>query len=690
MSDAAAIDKPSSATLPGQHEAIAELGLLALRERDIDLLLQHAVVVLSKLLDVEYSGILSLLPDGEEFLLRAAVGLSPELIGTATVSSLGGTQAGYTLRHTESVVVPDFAAETRFSSPALLDGSPVVSGMSVVIPGDREHPYGVLSVHTSHRRTFSAEDVSALRSVAHLVAGSVLRCEHEKALAAAESKYRNLVERLPLTTYIDALDDTFSSLFASPQIEDLLGYTPAEWAELPDLFFEVLHPDDRDRVLDEHARLRTSGEELRTEYRMIARDGRVVWVQDQGTVVEGEPGSPRQLEGVLLDVTEQKRLEDQLRQAQKMEAVGQLAGGIAHDFNNLLMAIIGYGDFVLARLGPDDPLRPDVEEITAAGNRAADLTRQLLAFSRKQVLQPKILDLNAVVREMERMLQRLIGEHLELITALEPDLGRTQADPGQIEQVIVNLAANARDAMPEGGVLAVETANVELDEAAAHRHLAEIAPGSYVVLTVSDTGTGMDPETLRHLFEPFFTTKGTAGTGLGLATVYGIVKQSGGFVWVYSEPGGGTIFRIYLPRLGRQSGDLDAEGPPTPISAPPVGTETILLVEDEEQVRSLIARDLRERGFTVLVASDYEHALELFDVHKDDVDLLLTDVVMPGGSGLDLAEEIRRRRPEIRALSMSGYAGSVLSRHVFPGAAIQKPFGAAVLAKRIREVLDDC
>ncbi len=422
---------------------------------------------------------------------------------------------------------------------------------------------------------------------------------------------------------------------------------------------------------------------------MIARDGRVVWVQDQGTVVEGDPGSPRQLEGVLLDVTEQKRLEDQVRQGHKMEAVGQLAGGIAHDFNNLLTAIIGYGDFVLARLEPDDPLRPDVEEITAAGNRAADLTRQLLAFSRKQVLQPKVLDLNDVVHQVERMLQRLIGGHLELITALEPDLGRTQADPGQIEQVIVNLAVNARDAMPQGGVLAIETANVELDEAAAHRHLAEIEPGSYVVLTVSDTGTGMDSETLLHLFEPFFTTKGTAGTGLGLATVYGIVKQSGGFVWVYSEPGEGTIFRIYLPRLGRRSDGLDAESPSGRVSAPAVGTETILLVEDEEQVRSLIARDLRERGFTVIVASAYEHALELFDIHKDEVDLLLTDVVMPGGSGLDLADEIVSRRPEIRVLSMSGYAGSVLNRHVFPNAAIQKPFGAAVLAKRIREVLDD-
>lgn len=371
-----------------------------------------------------------------------------------------------------------------------------------------------------------------------------------------------------------------------------------------------------------------------------------------------------------------------------MEAVGRLAGGVAHDFNNLLTAISGHAQILLEDLPADDPARADIEEISRAADRAADLTRQLLAFSRKQMLRPQVLDPNALIGEIQKMLRRLIGEDIELITRLAPDLGAVRADPGQLEQVIMNLAVNARDAMPTGGRLLIETRNVELGEDDARR-LAPLQPGPHVVLIVSDTGAGMDESTRERIFEPFFTTKEKGkGTGLGLSTVYGIVQQSGGHIWVYSEPGQGTTFKIYLPRV-----DARPEAAPAPSDADGAhnGREVVLLVEDEDAVRSLARRILEKRGYTVLTARTGPEALRIAERHDGPIHLILTDVVMPEMSGRELAERIAPTRPDARTLFMSGYTeDDVLRRGVLnEGAAfLEKPFTPSALAQKVREVLD--
>jgi signal transduction histidine kinase/ActR/RegA family two-component response regulator len=378
----------------------------------------------------------------------------------------------------------------------------------------------------------------------------------------------------------------------------------------------------------------------------------------------------------------------QLEQIQKMDAIGRLAGGVAHDFNNLLTVILGRTEILLEPLPPEDPMRRGIELIRRTAGRAAELTRQLLAFSRKQVLEPVVLDLNTVATEMKDMLGRLIGEDIALLTTPSPGLGRVKADRGQIEQVLMNLAVNARDAMPQGGRLILETAEVELDEEYARRHVGA-RPGPHVMLAVSDTGTGIPREIRSQIFEPFFTTKEPGkGTGLGLATVYGIVKQSGGYIEVESEPGRGTTFRIYLPRFDAPSAAGDRG--PRPAAATG-GTETILLVEDEEGVRELARDILRANGYTVLEARNGPEALLICERHQGPLDLLLTDVVMPRMSGRELAERLAPLRPDLRVLYMSGYTDDAVIRHGVLGAGtafLQKPFTPAVLVQRVRETLD--
>jgi PAS domain S-box-containing protein len=393
---------------------------------------------------------------------------------------------------------------------------------------------------------------------------------------------------------------------------------------------------------------------------------------------------------VKRDVTDVRRMEEQLRQSQKMEAVGRLAGGVAHDFNNLLTAISGYSDLLLHRLPDYSTLRRDVEEIRKAGDRAAALTRQLLAFSRRQVLQPKVLDLNTVVTNMGQMLRRLIGEDIELSTDLSPSLSRVKADPGQIEQVIVNLAVNARDAMPDGGRITIATADADLSPAYAVAH-PEVGPGPHVLLSVADTGHGMSDETQAHLFEPFFTTKERGkGTGLGLATVYGIVQQSGGHLRVNSEADRGSTFLIYLPRVETpEDGVQGADRPLLPHPSP--GTETVLLVEDEEVLRRLAREILSGNGYKVLEAGNGREALLLSEAHRGEIHLLLTDVVMPKMSGRELTERIRPLRPDLRILYMSGYTDDAILRHGVLEDGIpflQKPFTPEGLARKVREVLD--
>ncbi len=391
---------------------------------------------------------------------------------------------------------------------------------------------------------------------------------------------------------------------------------------------------------------------------------------------------------VLMDVTGRLELEEQLRQAQKMEAVGMLAGGVAHDFNNLLTIITGYTQLILNSLRSDDPNRHSAEQVMKAGERAAALTNQLLAFSRRQVLQLRVLDLNRAVASLGTMLQRLIGEDIDLRLELRPETGRVNADAGQLEQVLMNLAVNARDAMPTGGTLTIETANVNLDETYAGRHIA-VKPGPYVLLAVSDTGSGMDEDTRKRLFEPFFTTKAPGkGTGLGLSTVFGIVKQSGGSLEVYSEPGRGSSVKIYLPRVD-QPVSVEAAGRGRPSLR---GTETILLVEDDEMVRNLVRETLEREGYKVIGAADPVEAQRIADAHRGKIQLLITDVVMPRLSGKELAKALVERRPAMKVLYMSGYTDSaivnsgILQKEV---AFLQKPFTPAALTSKVRDVLEN-
>jgi signal transduction histidine kinase/ActR/RegA family two-component response regulator len=401
-----------------------------------------------------------------------------------------------------------------------------------------------------------------------------------------------------------------------------------------------------------------------------------------------EAGRCTHLVGAVHDITERKKLEAQFRQAQKMESVGQLAGGIAHDFNNLLTVINGTAELAIAQLREGDPLHDDLQEIHRAGERAASLTRQLLAFSRKQILQAQVLNLNTVVAEVETMLRRLIGEDIDLVVVPAEGLGSVKADPGQMEQMIANLAVNARDAMPKGGKLTIELQNVEIDEQYARQHGVAVLPGPYVMLAISDTGIGMDEATRGQIFEPFFTTKGPGkGTGLGLSTVHGIVKQSNGFIWVYSEVGQGTSFKIYLPQVAEVA-DGQRRGP-TIASAR--GTETILVVEDVGGLRNLVKRMLESVGYTVLTATDGEDALRLLEDYKEPVHLVLSDVVMPTMGGRILAERFGRTRPEMKVLYMSGYTDDVVVRHGVLDEGMPflgKPFTVVDLTRKVREVLD--
>ena len=512
-----------------------------------------------------------------------------------------------------------------------------------------------------------------------------LRQQAEMARAEAETKYRMLVEQVNAITYIAEIGIHGKWFYVSPQIEAILGYTPEEWLNLAMGWDEHIHSDDLPAVIAAEEQSR-QGVPFTAEFRIRRKDGREVWLSDTAVVVQGSDKHPV-MEGIMVDITERKALETQLQQSQKMEAVGRLAGGIAHDFNNLLTIISGYTELALSRPHIPHEVRSDIERIENASGRAAALVRQLLAFSRKQVLQPKILDLNQIVLNLDSLLRRLMDERIEMITRVREDIGKVKADPAQIEQVIMNLVVNARDAMPEGGRLIVETCNADLDTGYAVEHVS-VKAGRYVMLAVSDTGVGMDQQTVAHIFEPFFTTKESGrGTGLGLSTVYGIVKQSGGYIWVYSEPGKGSTFKVYLPRVDEVPDDVST--PHSRLHSQP-GKETILVVEDEVAVRELIHTVLAEKGYDVIPAKDPEDAERIAGQLKSEVHLLLTDVVMPGMSGRELAARISARRQDIRILFMSGYTDNVITTGgmLEKGLAfLQKPFSPAALVQKVREVL---
>ena len=478
----------------------------------------------------------------------------------------------------------------------------------------------------------------------------------------------------------------YAPSWVSENVTRVLGYDVPE-ALHPKWWVHHLHPADRSRVLAEISTLLRKGE-LTLEYQFQAKNGAYRWVHDEARLLRDPTGLPVEVFGAWLDITERKQLEQQFQQAQKMEAVGRLAGGVAHDFNNLLTAILGSADLVLDDLKPNAPEREEIQEIRRAALRAADLTRQLLAFSRQQVISPTVLNPNAVVANMDKLLRRLLGEDVDLRTVLTPEPGAIKADPSQLEQVVVNLAVNARDAMPGGGKLTIETQNVQLDEQYTRGHVSA-QPGSYVMLAVSDTGSGMDAATQARIFEPFFTTKEQGkGTGLGLATVYGIVKQSGGWIWVYSEPGHGTTFKIYLPRVTEAAAPA-APSPVLPISVR--GSETVLLVEDDEMIRALVQKVLKANGYTTLVAESGPAALRLAGQHDGRIHLLMTDVVMPGMNGREVAERLAPAHAGIEVLYLSGYTDDAIVHHgvLEPGIAfLQKPFTPAVLVRKVREVLD--
>ena len=547
-----------------------------------------------------------------------------------------------------------------------------------------ERAFGVLAVQSyTELVRFTEREEEILTFVSQHVSTAILRRRNEEALRASEARYRSQVQSAVYGIYrSSANEDRF--LDANPALVSMLGYDNLEEVLALRLSHDVYaDPGERVTLVKEHrSRSRIEGVDVRWR----RKDGRHIMVRLSGRTLFGPDGETEGFEMIAEDTTERRALEDQLRQSQKMEAVGRLAGGVAHDFNNLLTVIKGYSELMLDQVQAADPLRSELEEVKKAADRAAALTRQLLAFSRKQVLAPRVIDLNSVIQNVQRLLQRLLGEDIELITALESNLGRLKADPGQIEQVIMNLAVNARDAMPAGGKLTIASSNVMLDETFIHD--SKVTPGPYVVLAVSDTGVGMDAETRLRIFEPFFTTKEQGkGTGLGLSTVYGIVKQSGGYISVYSEPGIGTTFKVYLPRVNAAA-EAPAAAAGDRIQG---GTETILLVEDEDGVRTLTRQLLQKQGYAVLEARHGGEALLICERHTGPLHLMLTDVVLSQMSGRELAQRLSQIKPNIRVLFMSGYSEEAIVQHGVlesGNAFLQKPFTAESLSAKVREVLD--
>jgi len=589
----------------------------------------------------------------------------------------------YVLRTGEPLLVtPEVQAELERRGQVELIGAPSIDWVGVPLKiGDR--PIGVLVAQTyAPGVRYGETERHILQFVSTQVAMAIERKRTEEQLHESERKYRLLFETNPEPMFVYDFE-TLRILAVNGAAISRYGYSEAEFLALT--IRDIRPVEEQGRLEQELARRPDDGA-IRTGVRHRAKDGRLFEVDLVARPLEFAGRRARLV--LARDVTAQRHLEDQLRQSQKMEAVGQLAGGIAHDFNNLLTAILGSTQLLLQVTPPGDVRREDVDEIRNAGLRAAELTRQLLAFSRRQVLAPKVLELNAVVANMDKMLRRLIGEDIELATALHAEAGAVNADPGQLEQVLLNLVVNARDAMPGGGRVLIETTRVLLrDELVERRH--RLPPGDYACLAVTDSGAGMDESTQAHLFEPFFTTKEVGkGTGLGLATVYGIVKQSGGYIWVYSEPGRGTTVKVYLPRVP------GAAEPPLPAPELPAlrgGHETVLLVEDAAPVRTLARRSLEARGYTVLDAADGPSAIELSARHAGAIAVLVTDVVMPGMSGRELAERLAPTRPEMKVLYTSGYTDDAMVRQGVLNAGVaflQKPFVPDSLARKVRDVLD--
>ena len=589
----------------------------------------------------------------------------------------------YVLRSDRPQLIPDELAESLAAQGEIeIVGTNSPSWLGVPLKSPSEMIGALVVQHYEKKDAYTQRDVEFLSSVASQIAIAIERKRREEALKLSEANHRSMMAAAPYGIYCVNTEGKF--LFVNPALVEMLGYDSAQELLSININEGVYGSlEERARLIHEHPDGMNG-----VEVDWKRKDGQHITARLAGRPVHDASGAVAYYEVIAEDVTEKRKLERQLLQAQKMEAVGRLAGGIAHDFNNLLMVINGQLELLHGKSAASDPRTQKIEQAQKAADRAAALTRQLLAFSRMQVLQPKIINLNAVVTEISKLLVPLLGANIELAIQPDQNLGCVKADPGQIEQVILNLAVNARDAMPKGGRLGVETANVELDETYARLH-PPLTAGHYVMLAVSDTGMGMDAETQGRIFEPFFTTKEKGkGTGLGLATVYGIVKQSNGYIWVDSKPGQGTRFTVHLPLVEEPA---DSREPVKVSSHPLAGTETILLAEDENDVREVAREFLTQSGYTVIEAKNGGEALEIAKKYPHRIHVLLTDMVMPGISGSELAKQMASVRPETRVVYMSGYSQYTVfeQKDVDPDAVLlQKPFTRDSLARAVRHVID--
>jgi PAS domain S-box-containing protein len=651
-----------------QQTAVNQLGQHALLGTDLDSLLEEAASVVYQTLALDGCDLLEALPGGVWLRRRAGAGWQPPAYDSAALESDGApAQAGK-----GKLVKADPPEDAGAGDPRC--------ALSVTVPGKLQ-PFGVIRAYLRRSRVFTVNEASFVETIAAILAAAIER-------KRSEDVQSRLVAILDATTDLVATASRdMTLLYVNRAGREILGIGAEE----------TLPPLSLPELLAEKAR----GSFHQEGFQTLVRNG--IWTAD--TLVQSRSGGQIPMSQVFLahkspagaveffstvgrDLREHQSLEEQVRRAQKLEAVGRLAGGIAHDFNNLLCIINGYSEYLLETIADGDERKDCVRELKNASDRAAALTRQLLVFSRKQMFIPSILNLNTVLTDMEKMLRRLISEDIELVTRLDPTLYSITADPGQIEQVVMNLVVNARDAMAKGGILTLETSNVQLGPAHVQEH-PEFRPGPYVMLAVSDTGIGMPADVQAHIFEPFFTTKEIGkGTGLGLATVYGIIKQCEGHIEVKSAPGRGTTFHIYLPHIQQQFLPKEAEPAGRKSGS---GKETILLVEDEQGVRRLARQILDKHGYNILEAKDGQEALDIADAHAQPIDLLLTDVVMPGMNGGELARILGGRRPDMKILFVSGYTDSVLvQRGVKAGEVdcLLKPYSRDALTEKVREVLD--
>jgi PAS domain S-box-containing protein len=687
----------------GRLSALIELGHQVAGERNPLSLLENFCHAARSIIGARYSAIAVLDESGENLQHFLTSGIEPELAAGIGALPVGQGLLGYLLKRGDALrarSIKDHPLSAGFppNHPPMTSflGAPISSSSGL---------YGALYLTDKvGLEEFSEDDEKLVRMLVAQVGiayenamrfeqlrrraaelqETVLQRERaEEELREANQTLQSLVQTSPLAIIALDLDGNVRSW--NNAAERIFGWTESE---VIGRRIQIIPDDEWDGFYNSLDITRQAGMFTGFETTRMRKDNSLIEVSVSAAPLVDGRGNISGSVVVIADITERKHLEEQFRQAQKMEAVGRLAGGVAHDFNNLLTAIIGYSQLALARLHHEDPMRREIEEIEQAGQRAAGLTNQLLAFSRRQVLQPQVLNLNDVVANLGKMLERLIGEDIVLVTTLAPDIGFVKADRGQIEQIIMNLAVNSRDAMPDGGRLTIETFNADLDESYTSEHI-DARPGPHVVLAISDNGCGIDKETQSNVFEPFFTTKEQGkGTGLGLSTVYGIVQQSGGHIGLYSEPGKGTTFKVYLPRLAEaeekhESGVTEKESLE--------GSETVLLVEDEDSVRQLARRILEVYGYTVLPASGRDEALAICKTHNGNIDLMLTDVVMPGTSGRELAQLVAADHPEITVLYMSGYTDDAIVQHGVLGADtafLQKPFAPMALARKVRETIE--